>query len=595
MTRRPSRTPQWLPYTAAVTAGLLVIAGAFVFVRQRDAGTGRTGEDCPITLEVNSSTEKAALLVELAERYDRSGRSIAGGGCARVHVSALTSGKAAEALATGWSRTGLPQPQVWLPTSSLWTGQLRLLDQAAGRVPQTPDRYPSIANSPLVIAMPQPRAELVRQRGPLGWGEILGLSGRDGWASFGKPEWGRFTFGKDNPNLSTSGLAATIATYYAAVQRSSDLTRSDLADPAVTQFVRRIEANVSHYSDDSVDLLRNLAEADLAGGGGTDDMSAIVLQEELVDLYNTGGLSPRRDGQERGRRPSVPLVAVHPKEGTFNLDHPYVVLPSADERQRAAAADFLAFLTEDAQQESFARLGFRDHERRASAQLLASVGAEPTGGLTYFDPPDPQVVEAMLDGWRTLRKKANILIALDTSGSMQAAVGNRTRFQVAAAAAGKGLALLNAEDRVGLWSFSSETRQRPKSPYREEVRLGEFDQKQISARIAGLHVEGGTALYATVRAAHRELLDRYDPQRINAIVVLTDGKNEYSRDNDLARLLAEVTLDPQRPVKVFCIAFDRESDFATLDRIAKASSGKAFDATDPSKIDEAFVKLVSSF
>ncbi|MFG1917549.1 extracellular solute-binding protein [Micromonospora sp. NPDC048898] len=584
-----TRPRQWLPYTAAVTAGLVVIAGAFVIVQQREA-------DCTTTLEVNSSTEKAALLVDLAERYNRGDRSIDGGGCAQVHVSALNSGKATEALATGWANTGLPQPQVWLPTSSLWTGQLRLLDQAAGREPQTPDRYPSIANSPLVIAMPQPKAELVRQRGSLGWGEILGLSGRDGWASFGKPEWGRFTFGKDNPNLSTSGLAATIATYYAAVQRSNDLTRSDLANPAVTQFVRRIEANVSHYSDDSVDLLRGLAEADLAGGAGrTDDMSAIVLQEELVDLYNTGALSPRQDGQQQGRRPNVPLVAVHPREGTFNLDHPFVVLPSADKRQRAAAADFQKFLTEDDQQKSFARLGFRDHKRRASAELLASVGAEPTGGLTYFEPPDPQVVGAMLDGWRTLRKKANILIALDTSGSMEAMVGTRTRFQVASAAAGKGLALLNSEDRVGLWSFSSEIPSRPKTPYRREVPLGEFDQKQINARIAGLHVEGATALYATVRAAHRELRERYDPQRINAIVVLTDGKNEYSRDNDLPRLLADVALDPQHPVKVFCIAFDRESDFATLDQIAKASSGKAFDATDPAKIDEAFVKLVSSF
>ncbi|MBG6064774.1 vWA domain-containing protein [Micromonospora ureilytica] len=584
-----TRTRQWLPYAAAVTAGLVVIAGAFVFVRQREAG-------CAITLQVNSSTEKAALLADLAERYNRGDRSIDGGGCAQVHVSALNSGKATEALATDWTRTGLPQPQVWLPTSSLWTGQLRLLDEAAGRELQTPDHYPSIANSPLVIAMPQPKAELVRQHGALGWEEILGLSGRDGWAGFGKPEWGRFTFGKDNPNLSTSGLAATIATYYAAVKRASDLTRSDLADPAVTQFVRRIEANVSHYSDDSVDLLRSLAEADLAGSAGsTDDMSAIVLQEELVDLYNTGALSPRLDGQERGRRPNVPLVAVHPKEGTFNLDHPFVVLPTADKRQRAAAADFQKFLTEGAQQESFARLGFRDHERRASAELLASVGAEPSGGLSYFEPPAPEVVSAMLDGWRTLRKKANILITLDTSGSMQAKVGTSTRFQVAAAAAGKGLALLNAEDQVGLWSFSSETKQQPKSPYREEVPLGGFDQTRIKNKIAGLQVVGDTALYATVRAAHRELLDRYDPQRINAIVVLTDGKNEYSKDNDLARLLAEVALDPKRPVKVFCIAFDRDSDFATLDRIAKASSGKAFDATDPAKIDDAFVKLVSSF
>ncbi|MFC6020980.1 substrate-binding domain-containing protein [Plantactinospora solaniradicis] len=595
MAPAPSRTRQWLPYTAAVTAGLLVIAGAFALVQQRDADTDGPRADCTTNLEVNSSTEKAALLVELAERYNSSDRSL-DGGCAQVHVSALTSGKATEALDAGWSGIGLPEPQVWLPTSSLWTGQLRLLDKAAGRALQTPGQYPSIANSPLVIAMPQSKGELVRQRGPLGWGEILGLSGRDGWAGFGRPEWGRFTFGKDNPNLSTSGLAATIATYYAAVNRSSDLTRSDLADPGVTGFVRRIEANVSHYSDDVVDLLRNLAEADLAGGGAsTDDMSAIVMQEELVHLYNEGELSPKQRGEERGRRPNVPLVAVYPKEGTFNLDHPFVVLPSADEGQRAAAADFLAFLTEDAQQESFARLGFRDHERRAAAGLLASVGAEPTGGLTYFAPPDPTVVGAMLDGWSTLRKKANILIALDTSGSMEAAVGERTRFQVASAAAAKGLALLNAEDRVGLWSFSSETSERSDSPYREEVRLGAFDQKRINSRIADLHVEGSTALYATVRAAHQHVLERYDPTRINAVVVLTDGKNEYSRDNDLAGLLADVALDPKRPVKVFCIAFDRESDFGTLSRIAKVSSGKAFDATDPAMLDEAFVKLVSSF
>jgi Ca-activated chloride channel family protein len=597
MAAAPSRTRQWLPYTAALAAGLVVIAGAFVVVGQRDGDTDRPRADCTTRLDVTSSTEKVTLLVQLAEQYNSSDRSLEGGGCAQVHVNGLTSGKATEALAAGWTGTGLPVPQVWLPTSSLWTGQLRLLDQAAGRTPQTPDhRYPSIANSPLVIAMPKPKGELVRQRGPLGWGEILGLSGRQGWAGFGKPEWGRFTFGKDNPNLSTSGLAATIATYYAAVQRSSDLTRSDLADPKVTQFVRRIEANVSHYSDDVVDLLRDLAEADLAGGGAsTDDMSAIVMQEELVHLYNEGKLSPRRDGEERGRRPNVPLVAVHPKEGTFNLDHPFVVLPTADERQRVAAADFLDFLTEDRQQRSLGQLGFRDHEGRAPAELLASVGPEPTGGLTYFAPPDPGVVEAMLDGWSTLRKKANILIALDTSGSMQAAVGNRTRFQVASAAAAKGLALLNTEDRVGLWSFSSETSQRPNGPYREEVRLGDFDQKRITSRIAGLHVEGSTALYATVRAAHRQLTERYDPERINAVVVLTDGKNEYSRDNDLARLLTDVALDPERPVKVFCIAFDRDSDFATLDRIAKASSGKAFDATDPAMIDEAFVKLVSSF
>ncbi|HEY0696944.1 MAG TPA: VWA domain-containing protein, partial [Micromonospora sp.] len=206
-----------------------------------------------------------------------------------------------------------------------------------------------------------------------------------------------------------------------------------------------------------------------------------------------------------------------------------------------------------------------------------------------------EVVDAILAGWTTLRKKANILFAIDTSGSMTAKIGDRTRFQVAMNAASKGVGLLNNEDRVALWSFSSETPQRPRSPYSEEIRLGPFDQAGFNRKIKALRVAGSTALYATVRAAHRHLLDNYDRNRINAVVVLTDGKNEYDRDQDLNRLLADIKLDPDRPVKIFCIAFDANSDFDTLDRIAKASAGKAFDARDPAKIDEAFVKLVSSF
>ncbi|WFE57074.1 extracellular solute-binding protein [Micromonospora sp. WMMD712] len=585
----------WLPYSVAVVAGLAVIAAAYVIVRP---ATGPDRSGC-VALEVNSSTEKADLVSQLAARYNAADRRFAGR-CAEVTVHGLNSGKAMEALAAGnWSgrQPGVPAPQVWLPTSSLWTGRLRLLDEQAGRAAQTPGRYPSIANSPLVIAMPLEKGELVRQRGKLGWADVLGLSGDAGWAAFGRPEWGRFTFGKDNPNLSTSGLAATIATYYAAVRRSSDLTKADLAKPAVTQFVRRIEANVSHYSDDSVDLLRDLAEADLAGAGlgaagdaRARDMSAVVVQEELVYQYNEGQLSPTP-----GQKPRVPLVAVHPSEGTFNLDHPYVVLPSADAAQQAAAQDFLAFLQDDPQQRSFADLGFRDHERRASDALTAAVRGGADGQLTYFDPPAPEVVDAILRGWGTLRKKANILLAVDTSGSMNAKVGSRTRFQVATTAVDRGVGLLNSADRVALWSFSSETPQRPGKPYSEEVRLGPYDRAAFARRLTGLRVGGNTALYATVRAAHRRLLADYDPDRINAVVVLTDGKNEYPKDNDLDRLLADIELDPDRPVKVFCVAFDRESDLAALDRIAGASAGKAFDATDPATIDEAFVKLVSSF
>lgn len=578
------RTQRWLPVAFAATVGFALIAGSYTYV----STVAGDRSDC-VVLDVVSSTEKSELVKDLAERYNGSRRRF-GDRCADVAVTGLTSGQAMQALAGDWaalSGTGSPRPQVWLPTSTLWTGQLQLLDQAAGHQVQTGGEYESIANSPLVIAMPATKARYLQQQGPLGWGDILGMSGEKGWAQFGKPEWKRFTFGKDNPNLSTSGLAATIATYYAATDTSSDLTTADLRNPKVTRFVRQIEANVSHYSDDVVDLLRALAAADLAGDAAASDLSAIVTQEELVYLYNKGELSG-------GREPNEPLVAMYPKEGTFNLDHPYVVLPQADEAQRAAAADFLAFLQDDRQQRDFAAIGFRDHERAASDDLVKVVGGSKAAG-TLFEPPSPEVVQGIKAGWATLRKKANILMTVDVSGSMTAnKVDNHTRLEYATAAAKKGIELLNSEDRVGLWAFSSKL-DGGRLPYREQLPLSRLDDRSFGAKLDTVRSGGGTALYTTIRAAQRHMLDNYDRTRINAVVVLTDGENEYPQDNDLDKLLRDIELDPDRPVKVFCIAFDRSSDLVSLEKIAAATGGKAFDARDPEKIDEAFVKLLSSF
>ena len=75
--------------------------------------------------------------------------------------------------------------------------------------------------TPLVIAMPEPMAEA------LGYPERARSAGptcssspasKTGWADFGHPEWGPFRLGKTNPNFSTSGLSALIAQTYAATR-----------------------------------------------------------------------------------------------------------------------------------------------------------------------------------------------------------------------------------------------------------------------------------------------------------------------------------------------------------------------------------------
>ncbi len=84
-----------------------------------------------------------------------------------------------------------------------------------------------------------------------------------------------------------------------------------------------------------------------------------------------------------------------------------------------------------------------------------------------------------------------------------------------------------------------------------------------------------------------------DADRINGVVVLSDGRNEDPRNNDLNGLLRE--LDSELNVRVFPIAYGADADLGTLTQIAEASRAAVYDASDPSTIDKVFVSVISNF
>ena len=121
--------------------------------------------------------------------------------------------------------------------------------------------------TPLVIAMPQQMAEALGWPDePIGFADLRELANDpEGWGSVGHPEWGPFRLGKTNPNYSTSGLNFTIAEYYAATGKTSDLTREDLQRPAAVEFATDIESSVVHYGDITMTFLNNWFAADARG------------------------------------------------------------------------------------------------------------------------------------------------------------------------------------------------------------------------------------------------------------------------------------------------------------------------------------------
>jgi Ca-activated chloride channel family protein len=120
----------------------------------------------------------------------------------------------------------------------------------------------------------------------------------------------------------------------------------------------------------------------------------------------------------------------------------------------------------------------------------------------------------------------------------------------------------------------------------------------VQAKIRDLQPDGGTGLYATVRAASKALSDpaAFDPERINAIVVLTDGRNEFPADNNIASLVDALDVeDSDRAVRVFPIAYGEDADLGELTKIADASRAAAYDASDPASIDNVLTAVLSNF
>ena len=413
------------------------------------------------TVAVAASSEKAALLGQLADDYNTSGRTVKGA-CFDAVVTSVASGAGEAALARGWDeKVDGPEPVVWTPAASTWVGLLRN-DLASNDRPNiVPDEWVSVTSTPLVLAMPQPMAKALGwPKKPLGWADLTKLANNPaGWGAEGHPEWGRFTLGKTNPNISTSGLAATVGAFVAATGKSSDLTAADLGNAKVRRTVAGLEHAVVHYGDTTLTYLSNLQRADDAGTG-LGYVSAVAVEEKSVLDYNAG--NPTGDPKTLGDhpRPDVPLAAVYPKEGTLYSDSPWVVLdaPWVSDDAKVGAADFAEFLRSDASQKVFTDAGFRTFDHEAGARIKSDPNVDADGAGVVLNPPSPAVLDKVRATWADVRKRARVLLLLDVSGSMgeDAGYGGASKLELAKVAAVEGLEQFTDTDEVGVWAFTTD-------------------------------------------------------------------------------------------------------------------------------------------
>ena len=385
--------------------------------------------DCTV-VDMAVSSEKIALLEDLADQFNSSAAAEVNGRCVVVRPRSVASGLAATLIPEGWpdpDANGEP-PVIWSPAASAWAG---IVNDRAGQVlapPGTPFML-----TPLVIAMPRPMAEALGwPEQQLGFADLLTLAENpEGWAAVGHPEWGPFRLGKTNPNFSTSGLNFTIAEYYAAVGKTQGLTVEDLARPAAVEFATKIESSVVHYGDITMTFLNNWFAADARGTALT-YASVVAVEEKSVIDYNLGNPDGVLSPGEEPRVPRDPLVAIYPEEGTLFSDSPFIVLDTewVDAEEKAAAAAFETFVQLPENQEAVLAYGFRPNNATVplADPIVAANGVDPAQPTAELEVPSPDVLVGILDSWAQLRKDARVLLVLDISGSM-GELGRRSRRQ----------------------------------------------------------------------------------------------------------------------------------------------------------------------
>jgi len=572
----------------AVGCGLLLLTAACGYhedttvVRLSDPGK------C-VAVDVAATSETAPLLIDTASSFNGSSAArLRNGGCAFVRVQTVDAPVALSELVDGWpdSDTLGPQPVAWVPGSTMWGELLNARLAARHRPPMAPNGTP-FARTPLVVAMPAPMAHaLDYPRRKVSWSDLEQLArSRRGWAAYGHPEWGPFRLGKGNPNWSTTGLDATIALD---------------ASPSAAGAARALEQSVVYYGDSSEVYLDNWSRlAKRSSASALTYLSAAITDERSVVAFNEGDAQSDVSLGGHGSRPSLSLVAIYPSDAAIESDNPIIVLdaPGSSSAARAGARLFTRFALQPAAQAKVAAAGFRPAGGAGATRLLVPAnGVDPTARTNPVAPASPGEIDQALARWQTDRRRARVLFLFDVSDSMGDPTrrDGPTKIALARAALAGALDQLAPDDDIGLRIFTTKLANAVSPNWRDVVPSGPLADRRgaLLKAIASLTPQQGSPLYAATRDAFDAVARHADPQRINTVVLLTDGYNEDEHDNNRAALIAHLAKNPN--IRVFTIAFSNDADIATLRMIAQATNAWTYDARDPSDLADSVRRALAS-
>ncbi|WP_395103618.1 substrate-binding domain-containing protein [Actinomadura sp. SCN-SB] len=560
---RPRRGIMVGPLAGAVA--LVVLLGvslyAFVVADGACAGAGT------ITLDVAVAPGIEPAMKNAADRLATSGQAR----CTRATVRTADPAEVAALLAGTVPGRAERRPDVWIPDSSLWVAMAGTKDRNV-----LPTRT-SVARSPVVVALPRSLATTLRSRGNPSWNDLLRAAG----ATTGGAAPGNAVIPPGAARLLVPDPARNAAGMHALV-----LTDALLAgDPNQNAIFAGVARTVR---ESTVPTVR--AEFARFRPMRTGRRPIALASERDVWAFNR-------------TRPAEPAVAVHPREGTLSLDHPYTIT-AIDPARRNAARLLERAMGARATRDELRALGYRAPDGTAPATFTAASGVNPAR-TRELPAPRPARVRHVMQSWSRLALGIRLLTLLDISGTMAEPIApGTTRLQATARTAQTGLSMMSDDTELGVWAFSTRLRGNrdwiqlvPVGPLGERIGSATRRQKVLSSLGAiRPKVTGDTGLFETLTAAYREMTLSYKPEFINTVLLFTDGKgNDDPGGPTPARTLSRLRAitDPGRPVQIIMVGVGRGVDTRELRRIAGVVPGAVYVAESPDRIIEIFLAALS--
>lgn len=556
--RRPARGRgiAIISLSGALVLAVILGIGAYALVGSSD--------DCDRTLRLSVvAAPDIAPAVRTMARDFNTAHSTPGRQCGRVTVSARQSADVMNALSGSGAAAGQIHPDVWIPDSSQWVDLVRSSTEGAGKVHMTGT---TVAETPLIMAVPRATAKSAR-----------GRFAKEGWRALvpgAAAGAGRLDAHILDPARNAGGMAALVALHGMLGENNTGLT-------SLTAVIRRLQ---NRTAPDGNALFASFGRT-TAGRP-----PVLVATEQAVWAHNDASSAH-------------PATGVYPADGSPYLDYPYV-LTTSDDKRLAATEAFRSAVTSGAARRILQRLGFRTADGEAGPALSAAPGLR-AAAPHPLPSPSPGAVDDVLQAWKRLMLGTRMLALLDVSGSMSTQVPGAgiTRMRAMQTFAQEGLREFPGTDEIGVRLFS--TNLDGTRDWREIVPIGPLNAKingEPRRRVIGDQLaaatpkpDGGTGLYDSILDAYRTMVRNYQPDKVNTVMVFTDGREDDPNGISLTTLLKRLhtEFDPDRPVSIFTIGFGPDIDTSAQEKIAEATNGDVYVTQDPTRIRQVFLQAVS--